>query len=162
MEVPTSIIPEGLCITGLNREADSLTIQAKTFGTFARCPLCHDSSTRLQGRYHRTLADLPWADKPVCLQVTVRKFYCTNHRCSRKVFAESLDGVAEAHARRTFRQREALEAIAFALGGEAGARLAIRLGLAISPDTLLRYIRRAPEPEVPAPSVLGVDDWAWR
>jgi transposase len=124
MVIPTSVIPEGLFITDLDRTENSLTIQVRTFGTHARCPLCHQSSTRLQGRYHRTLADLPWADQPVYLQVTVRKFYCTNPSCSRKVFAERLDGVAEAHARRTLRQREALERIAFALGGEAGARLA--------------------------------------
>ena len=78
------------------------------------------------------------------------------------MFAERLDGVAEAHARRTLRQRESLEAIAFALGGEAGARLATRLGLAISPDTLLCYIRAAPEPPFLPPRVLGVDDWAWK
>jgi transposase len=162
MVIPTSVIPEGLFITGLDRTENSLTIQVRTFGTRARCPLCHQSSTRLQGRYHRTLVDLPWADHPVYLQVTVRKFYCTNPSCSRKVFAERLDGVAEAHARRTLRQREALERIALALGGEAGARLASRLGLATSPDTLLRCIRAAPEPQSFPPRVLGVDDWAWK
>ncbi len=30
----------------------------------------------------------------------------------------------------------------------------------ISPDTLLRLIRGAPEAEWPTPTVLGVDDWA--
>jgi len=66
------------------------------------------------------------------------------------------------HGRRTTRQHQALEEIAFALGGEAGARLAAQLGLTISPDTLLRYIRRVPDPQALPLSVLGVDDWAWR
>jgi hypothetical protein len=30
----------------------------------------------------------------------------------------------------------------------------------VSPDTLLRLIRRAPDAETPTPTVLGVDDWA--
>ena len=55
-----------------------------------------------------------------------------------------------------------LEAVAFALGGEAGARLAAGLGQPASPDTLLRLIRRAPEPAAPPVRVCGVDDFAWR
>ena len=42
------------------------------------------------------------------------------------------------------------------------AKLATRLGVAISPDILLRHIRHAPEPQVPTPGVPGADDWAWK
>jgi transposase len=52
--------------------------------------------------------------------------------------------------------------IGFALGGEAGARLAGRLGMPTSPDTLLRRLRSAPIPDRPIPRILGIDDWAWR
>jgi transposase len=78
------------------------------------------------------------------------------------VFAERLHGVTKEYARRTNRQKAALEDIGFALGGEAGSRLAAQLGFSISSDTLLRYIRSAPDPEVSVVAVLGVDDWAWR
>jgi transposase len=50
--------------------------------------------------------------------------------------------------------------VALALGGEAGARLAAKHGMPVSPDTLLRLIRGVPDREVPTPTVLGVDDWA--
>ncbi len=70
--------------------------------------------------------------------------------------------MARRYARRTDRQREALELIGFALGGEAGARLAVELGLPTSPDTLLNYIRLSPEACQSIPRVLGVDDWAIR
>ena len=42
------------------------------------------------------------------------------------------------------------------------ARLAGRLGLAVSRDTLLRRIRRYALREAATPRVLGVDDWAKR
>ncbi len=58
--------------------------------------------------------------------------------------------------------QEAREHLAFALGGEAGARLARVLGLLTSPDTRLRVIRRSPEPQEFPIRVGGVDDWAWR
>src|SRR3712207_714344 len=55
-----------------------------------------------------------------------------------------------------------LRAIAFALGGEAGARLAKRIGVSPSPATMISLIRRTPLPNPPAARVLGVDDWAHR
>lgn len=52
--------------------------------------------------------------------------------------------------------------IGFALGGEAGARIARALGSKTSSDSLIRHIRRAASAEPPTPRVLGVDDWAKR
>jgi transposase len=89
----------------------------------------------------------------------VRKFFCDVPSCERRVFAEHLEDVARVCARATDRQREALEWIAFALGGQAGARLARQLGFIVSPDTLLNRIRevfRADEENV---RVLSVDDF---
>ena len=159
--VPAALpIPRSLHAEALLLGEAELTILASSAATDAPCPLCGRRSDRVHSRYGRTLADLPRAKLAVRLRRRVRKFFCDNDACPRAIFAERLVGVAQAHARRTDRQREALTAIAFALGGEAGARLAERLGLAVSPDTLLRLIRRDPDADVPTPSVLGVDDWA--
>jgi transposase len=48
------------------------------------------------------------------------------------------------------------------VGGEAGARTAQRQGMPVSPDTLLRLVRRDPPGERPTPRCLGVDDFALR
>lgn len=66
------------------------------------------------------------------------------------------------YARRTARLKVALRCLAFACGGEEGARLAGRLGMVISPDTLLREIRQTEIPARETPKALGVDDWAFR
>src|SRR5215216_7878573 len=79
------------------------------------------------------ISDLPWAGVAVRLRVSVRKFFCDNATCLRRICSERLADVAAVSARRTTRQQESLTAIAFALGGEAGARLAGQLGLPISP-----------------------------
>jgi transposase len=52
--------------------------------------------------------------------------------------------------------------LAFAVGGEAGARLSERLDMATSPATLIRMMRHAAPPVHPTPRVLGVDDWTKR
>ncbi|QDV71892.1 Transposase [Botrimarina mediterranea] len=60
------------------------------------------------------------------------------------------------------RSEEALRAIAMACGGLPGARLANRLGMVTSGDSLLRLLRRGSSETPPCPRVLGVDDFAFR
>jgi hypothetical protein len=67
-----------------------------------------------------------------------------------------------AYARRTSRLMEALCSIAFAAGGEGGARLAYAQGLPASPRTLLRLLHAYPLPEAPPARVVGIDEWAWK
>src|SRR5437660_2779095 len=96
------------------------------------------------------------------LRLHPRRFFCDNPECERQIFAERLPKVVAHYARRTLRLTEILTVIAFALGGQAGNRLTKELGLACSPETLLRLIQAAPEKEYPTPQILGVDDWSLR
>jgi transposase len=48
------------------------------------------------------------------------------------------------------------------MGGEAGARTALKLAMKTSPDTLLRRVRQAKLPDTVKLRVLGVDDFAFR
>lgn len=152
-------VPEKLYVESLSSGAEGMEIHARTRGSAARCPRCGQSSRRVHGLYTRTLADLPWSGTPVRLRLRVRKFFCDEPACERKIFAERLDDVAQPFARGTNRQKEALEWIAFSLGGEAGARLARELGLLVSPDTLLNRIRGAFCAEAGDVRVVGVDDF---
>jgi transposase len=52
--------------------------------------------------------------------------------------------------------------VALMLGGRPGQNLAQRLLLPVSNDTLLRTVRRRGTPRVIPPTVIGIDDWAWR
>jgi transposase len=71
--------------------------------------------------------------------------------------------VVAPYGRQTCRDRDALLAIGYALGGEAGCRLAKRLGIESSADTILRTMNRTAAVEsADDVKVLGVDDWAWR
>src|SRR5215217_1017440 len=154
------LIPPSLHVAALLLGDDGVTIRAVSEAIDVRCPVCGEPSDRVHSRYERTLADLPWARFAVRLELRVRRFFCANPACPRTIFAERLAGIAPAFAHRTDRQRDRLTDLALALGGEAVARLAARHGMPVSPDTLLRLIRGAPEAERPTPAVLGVDDWA--
>jgi transposase len=154
------LVPPSLHVDALLVGDDRLTICVLAQTTEARCPLCGERGDRVHSRATRTLADLPWAGVTVHLRVRVRKFFCDNLTCPRRIFSERLTGIAAVAARRTDRQRAALLDLAVALGGEAGARMAAKRGMRVSPDTLLRLLRQAPAADLATPTVLGVDDWA--
>jgi transposase len=124
--------------------------------------VCQFPTRRIHSRYQRIVSDLPWAHYRVVLQLSVRKFFCANGRCSRRIFTERLPGVVAPWARRTERLLHWLAHIAFALGGAAGVQLSRCLGAAVSRRTLLRVLRRRPVPSLVTPTVLGVDDFAMR
>ena len=98
----------------------------------------------------------------VQLCMRVRRFFCDNGNCQRTTFAEPFGGLVVPKARRTQRLIAQHVEIGFALGGEAGRRLCDELGMSISGDTLIRAVRQSPEPHLPTPRVLGMDDWAKR
>jgi transposase len=116
----------------------------------------------VHSRYTRRLDDLPCLGRCVRLRVTVRRFVCPQSDCPRRIFAERLPGFAAPRARTTDRLRRTQTDIGSSLGGEAGARLAARMGMTTSPDTLLRRVKRLNYEPTEHPRVVGIDDWAWR
>ena len=134
--------PAGLGCEHLEIGQDRVTLDLESIATSAICPVCGSSSGRVHSRYTRTVSDLPWLGKTTRLRIRVRRFFCDNPGCPGSTFAERLPQVAAAYSRKTFRAAQALCDIGFALGGEAGSRLADHLRMPASGDTLLRLIRR--------------------
>lgn len=163
MDITTLVAdPAAINIRHFISEPQSITVVAQAMHPQAHCPKCRHPSSSLHSHYQRTVADLPWHGVSVSLQLQTRRFRCRNERCVQQVFCERLPKVVDTYARKSVRLNAALTLLAFALGGEAGARAACGLSLRVSGDTLLRSIRRAAITEVPTPKVLGVDDWAKR
>ncbi len=131
-------------------------------GKTSRCPDCRCRSSRVHSRYIRTIKDLPISGKNVSLQIRVRRFICVNANCLRKTFVEDASTIVDPHSRCTRRLFESEQQIGLALGGEAGSRLAERLGIVVSGDTLLRRLNCLASKPIPALRVVGVDDWALR
>ena len=159
------LIPAGLLVQQILPSPDHVIIEARSGQHSAACPECGVPSERVHSLYGRTLGDLPWQGRAVTLRVRARRFRCLAPSCPRRTFAECLTGVASRSARRTERLGDLQRHLGLALGSEAGARLAERLAMPTSADTLLRMTVRVPK-DAPAPTaaprVLAVDDWAWR
>ena len=54
-----------------------ITLRVQSTQTRAPCPLCATPARRIHSDYGRTLADLPWAQYRVSLQLRVRKWFAT-------------------------------------------------------------------------------------
>jgi len=89
----------------------------------------------------RRFADLPWHGRIVEIQLHARRFRCVNSQCPQRIFTERLPETVRPKARRTARLGESQLAVGFAAGGEPGSRLARKLAMPVSGDTLLRMIR---------------------
>ena len=146
----------------VEQATSQITLRVRSTQTSVSCPLCAIPAARIHSRYTRTLADLPWAQDRVRLQLRVRKWFCHNRHCRRRIFTERLPTVAAPWARCTLRLAHRLLALGVALGGRAGVPLGHAWALAVSRHTLLRELRRQPVPALPPPTVLGVDDFALR
>jgi len=107
----------------------ALVIAAHPRARGSRCRRCGRASTRVHSRYRRQLADLPVAGRPVVVCLMVRRFFCDYVDCSAGTFVEQMPGLTERHARRSPGLQTALVAIALALTGRAGSRLAAKLGM---------------------------------
>jgi len=153
---------QNLLIEEVTGDAGQIVLLAASTGPTAVCPLCHQVSRRVHSHYQRTIADLPWSATPVSLVVQVRRFFCPNDQCPRRIFCERLHRLADAYRRRTQRVCLAVGAIGLALGGRAGARLAQQLHLTCSRLTVLRLVAALPVPAVWAVRVLGIDDFAFK
>ena len=82
------------------------------------------------------------------IELGVRRFFCDHPDCPKRTFAEQIPGLTSRYARRSPGLGRMLAAVGLALAGRAGARLGAGLGLLTGRSTLLRMIRRLPEPQV--------------
>jgi len=148
---------------GATTDGAGMVITVRAVSRANTCPGCGTRSERIHSRYRRHLADLPIAGRPVRLLVMARRFFCDAVLCGRRIFTERFDGdLLAPRARRTARLDHIVHHLGLALGGRPAASFARRLALPVSNDTLLRVVRRRGSPCFVPPTVIGIDDWAWR
>ena len=129
----------------------------------AACPDCGTWCTAVRDRYARRLRDAPAGGRRVLIWLVVRLLRCGNADCPRGCFAEQPQGLAAPYARVTPLLAGQLGAVAVALAGRAGSRLARAvLAVQVSRHTLIRVLMALPGPGAAGARVLGIDDFSLR
>jgi transposase len=65
----------------------------------ATCPGCQHHSTAVHSSYRRTVADLPMAGTQVLWHLQVRRFFCRQVACARRIFAERVSSLVPVRSR---------------------------------------------------------------
>lgn len=145
-ELVTVLFPHlaRVCVDRVTRCGTSVQIKAGTTTREAGCPECGTWSQRRHSHYERRLSDTAVGRQEVLIHLRVHRFQCGNDACAKQTFAEQVPGLTVRYGRRSTGAGEALQAIALALGGRAGARLAGRLAGTVSRMTLTRMIYGPP------------------
>jgi transposase len=154
--------PSCLRLTCISTDDTCITLDLTATRDRVSCPSCAALSSRVHGYYTRTVADLPWASVPVVLHLSVRRFVCPHSDCPRRTFSEPLPEVVAPSARRSARLADEQRQLGLQVGGSVAARIAQRQGMPVSPATILRLVRRTRVAERATPTLLGVDEWAYR
>ena len=81
-------LPERLHIERVTPSVSELLVQISSSSPTACCSLCGAQAWRIHSRYTRRVADLSCVGRRLTLRLTVRKFFCPNPTCPRKIFAE--------------------------------------------------------------------------
>jgi transposase len=161
----------GLVLPHLSRMAvdraeisgDLVSIWVRAAAGGAACPDCGTWCTAVRDRYARRLRDAPAGGRRVLIWLVVRLLRCGNADCPRASFAEQPQGLAAPYARATPLLAGQLGAVAAALAGRAGSRLARAvLAVQVSRHTLIRVLMALPGPAAGPMRVLGIDDFSLR
>ena len=87
---PALALPEGLEVTEIGVIDTVLSITAISKHSYPACPLCGTPARRVHSHYTRQVTDLPCGGQRVRLLLHVRKYFCDEITCARKIFVERL------------------------------------------------------------------------
>ena len=160
--IPLFALPSGIEITACSPQEGVLCVSLLSTQPSSPCPFCGTAATRIHSHYQRRLTDLPSTGQPVRFQLSVRKFFCDESTCPRKIFTERLAPFVAPSARVTARLFQLVQIIGLATGGRLGQRVTDRMGVQTSRFTILRRIMALPTEPVGHVTHIGIDDFSFR
>ena len=92
-------LPEGMLIDQVQLTETGLRIAVVATHPPSRCPLCSESSSSMHSTYRRCVRDVTCGGRQVQLCLLVRKFFCRNGLCPRKIFTERIPQFVERMSR---------------------------------------------------------------
>jgi transposase len=161
-KTPLLPLPADLEAISIHETENNLEIQVLSKRTMCLCPGCSQPSQAIHSYYRRHPMELPCTGRTVRIILSVKKFFCRNPSCQRKVFTERIPELIEPSSRLTIRLRTLVQAIGIAFNANGGARLGAQMGVQVSRMTVLFSLHLLPLPPVGQVKRVGIDDFAWK
>src|SRR5476649_1505490 len=73
----------------LDETETQLWLSIKPRSQVALCPCCKTSTKRVHSHYKRVIQDVASSGRPVEITLNVRRFFCDNAVCQRRIFTRS-------------------------------------------------------------------------
>ncbi len=137
-------------------------ISVQSISSYGVCPYCGAHSRRVHSTYRRRLMDLPLITESVELDVSVRRFFCSNAVCSHVTFTEQPGNEIRRYQRKTQRCLDRQLQLAAGASSMVAQRELHSCQIPASSSTILRQLHKVHIPDNPNILVIGVDDWAYR
>jgi transposase len=154
---------KGFTLTEIFRTSSGkVLLKAVSSSNSAICSYCRTLSKKRHSVYVRKPQALPCSNTPIQLILSVQRYFCENPVCTHKTFAERIPDTAPFYSRRTIDLDALLNIMGFEMSAEAVRRVCEGLKIAVSPDSVLRLIRKRDFGREPKVRVLGIDDWAFK
>ena len=134
---PFLLFPDGLEITSISIAEQEVHVHVTSNRLSSPCPLCSTPSSAIHSYSRRKPLELPCVGKTVRLLLSVKKFFCRQEACPRKIFTERLPELIEPSSRLTTRLRSIVQAICVAFIPANGR------------TSLAPFLPRSPVPTVP-------------
>jgi transposase len=103
-------------VDNIVRIGNSVRITGRCVIPTAACSGCGTVSERVHSRYCRRLIDTAVAGPETAINLEVRRFFCTNTSCAKRMFAEQVEQLTFRYGRRTVTLQRLLQQVALALG----------------------------------------------
>ena len=153
----------GFVLTRIIKNSSGIVLlEASSTSRSAICPYCHALSCKRHSTYIRKPCALPCSDTSIQLALNVQRYFCLNPACNHRTFAERIPAIAHFYARQTIQLEALLKIVAFEMSAETASRVFKSLKIQVSPDRILRLIRKTVCIQGQEVRVLGVDDWAFK
>lgn len=78
------LFPKYFTLVDSEINVDKITLYFESKRDECICPECNSTSTKPSAMYSRTLQDKSLFDKKTILEIKLRKYVCTNSKCSKK------------------------------------------------------------------------------
>ena len=101
-------LSSGLQIQNIEQSDGVFNVYASSSSEEGICPYCGHKSSKVHSRYVRVIHDLSILGRSVVIYLEVRKFFCHNHQCKKKTFAEQPGDEVFRYRRRTCRCERAV------------------------------------------------------
>lgn len=136
--LPLPLPDPRLCLDRVELTPHAIALSLHAAAPAAPCPGCAQPARQVHSHYTRPAHDLAIQGRATVLRLTARRFFCRTPGCTRRIFCQQFPALLARHAQATTRLHETHRDIGMALGGQPGARLAKKLGMPTSPDTMPR------------------------